>query len=561
MALTDITLTNPSQKRPAFPDIGRARIAALVLLVFSVLTFLPGIGSIPPLDRDEPRFTQASRQMLDTGDFVDIRFQDEARHKKPAGIYWLHSAAVGAIGGDRTQIWKYRMVSLLGAVLSVLLTFWMARAFLPTEQAFFTGLVFASTTLLGVEAHIAKTDASLLACIVAAQAILARLWVKDRPAGLVMPLVFWACIGFGVLIKGPIILLVCGGTIAALSIWDRNISWLRRLRPLAGVLVMLLIAAPWYVAIGMRTEGAFFAEAVGKDFLGKIATGQESHGAPPGLHLLVMFGTFWPASAFLVAHLPSLRAALARPAVKFALCWALPTWLVFELTATKLPHYVLPVFPALAMLSVALFGEAARRPLNKWLQRGAAGWLALVPVAILAGSIVVPLLLNNAIVWPAVILLAGAGGTGFLAAASLIRSEVRKSVVLASMTAMLISYGAYGLALPQLPALWISSGIVDGAKLGSKCDDPRLVSVGWREPSLVFLAGTETALRGVNGAFEELKSGDCIVLAVEQRHENAFAEKSAQDGISFARIGVVDGFALNGGDVISIALYQKTGSL
>jgi len=499
--------------------------------------------------------------MLDTGDFVDIRFQDEARHKKPAGIYWLQSASVGLIGGDRTEIWKYRMVSLFGAVLSVLLTFWMARTFLSTEQAFFTALLFASTILLGVEAHIAKTDASLLACIVAAQAILAKLWANERAPDRVMPLVFWACIGIGILIKGPIILLVCGGTAAALSLWDRNISWLRRARPFVGILVMLLIAVPWYTAIGMRTDGAFFAEAVGKDFLGKIATGQESHGAPPGLHLLVMFGTFWPASAFLFAHLAGLRAALARPAVKFALCWAVPTWLVFELTATKLPHYVLPVFPALAMLSVALFREAAGRPLNKWLKRAAAGWLALVPIAILAGSVVVPLLLKNVIIWPAVILLAGAGGTGVLAARFLLQAEVRKSVVLASTTTLLISFGAYGLALPQLPALWVSSGIVEGAKRGSKCDGPRLVSVGWREPSLVFLGGTETALRGVNGAFEELKSGDCIVLAIEQRHDTAFAEKTSQEGISFTRIGVVDGFALNGGDVISIALYQKTGPL
>lgn len=554
-------MTNPSQNRPTFPDIGRVRIATLILLVFSVLVFLPGIGSIPPLDRDEPRFTQASRQMLDTGDFVDIRFQDEARHKKPAGIYWLHSATVGLIGGERSQIWKYRMVSLLGATLSVLLTFWMARAFLSTEQAFFAALLLASTILLGVEAHIAKTDASLLASIVAAQAILARLWIDERSPGLAVPLGFWACLGIGILIKGPIILLVCGGTMAALSLWDRNISWLRRTRPLLGVFVLTLIAAPWYVAIGVRTDGAFYAEAIGKDFLGKIATGQESHGAPPGLHLLVMLGTFWPASAFLVAHLPSLRATLALPAVKFALCWALPTWLVFELTATKLPHYVLPVFPALAMLSIALFDQAARRSLNKWLARGAAGWLALVPIAILAGSVVVPLLLNNAIVWPAVILLAGAGGTGILAAASLMQHAVRKSVVLASMTVVLISYGAYGLALPQLPALWISSGIVDGAKQGSKCDDPRLVSVGWREPSLVFLAGTDTALRAVSGVFEELKSGDCMVIAVEQRHMAEFTEMSTKYEISFVRIGVVDGFALNGGDVISIALYQKTGPL
>src|SRR5258708_505866 len=87
-----------------------ALLAALCLLLY-----LPGIASIPPLDRDEARFAQATRQMLETGDFLRIRFQDQARNKKPAGIYWLQAAAVAVFSTPAsTAIWPYRLPTRRG---------------------------------------------------------------------------------------------------------------------------------------------------------------------------------------------------------------------------------------------------------------------------------------------------------------------------------------------------------------------------------------------------------------------------------------------------------------
>src|SRR5438309_10281887 len=101
--------------------------ALLAALCFAL--YLPGIAAIPPLDRDEARFAQASRQMLETGDFLRIRFQDEARNKKPAGIYWLQVAAVAAFSTPASAaIWPYRLPSLLGAMAAVLLTFAIGTA-------------------------------------------------------------------------------------------------------------------------------------------------------------------------------------------------------------------------------------------------------------------------------------------------------------------------------------------------------------------------------------------------------------------------------------------------
>ena len=101
--------------------------AAALLLVVSLLCFLPGFFSIPPVDRDEARFAQATKQMVESGDYIDIRFQDEVRYKKPVGIYWLQAAIVrGAeamgVSEARTRIWLYRIPSLIGAISAVLVS-------------------------------------------------------------------------------------------------------------------------------------------------------------------------------------------------------------------------------------------------------------------------------------------------------------------------------------------------------------------------------------------------------------------------------------------------------
>ena len=160
------------------------RAVALLLLV-ALLSFLPGFFSIPPIDRDEARFAQATKQMVESGDYIDIRFQDEVRYKKPVGIYWLQGAVVKAaraLGFERalTTIWLYRVPSLLGAIGAVLLTYWAALAFVSRRAALLAGLMMASCVLLGIERLIAKTDAMLLLTVVAAMGAMARAYLPDQ---------------------------------------------------------------------------------------------------------------------------------------------------------------------------------------------------------------------------------------------------------------------------------------------------------------------------------------------------------------------------------------------
>src|SRR5205085_6265145 len=135
------------------------------------------------------------------------------------------------------------------------------------------------------------------------------------------------------------------------------------------------------IAIGISSEGAFFKTAIGHSLLGKVATGQQSHGAPPGYYLALFPLTFWPGSLFAALAVPFVWARRREPAVRFCLCWIAPTWVVFELILTKLPHYTLPTYPAIACLAAAglLAPDSERQP--RWavyLMRAFAGiWLVI----------------------------------------------------------------------------------------------------------------------------------------------------------------------------------------
>ncbi|MGB8840049.1 MAG: glycosyltransferase family 39 protein, partial [Aliidongia sp.] len=327
----------------------------VLLLALAMALFLPGIASLPPVDRDEARYIQATRQMLETGDLVQIRYQDEARNKKPVGIYWLQAALVGTLSSaDATEVWPYRLASVLGGIAAVLLTFLFGAEIFDRRTALIGAALLAATANLAYTAHIATTDAVQLACSVAVQGALGAAYLARRRGERLlwwMPAAFWAGLGLGMLVKGPVVPGLAAVTTLALVIADRRAYWLRDLRPLWGVPLALLIVLPWLVLIEVRTGGAFLQDSVGHDFLGKVAGAQEAHGAPPGYYLAFLPITFWPASLFLGAGVVWAWRSWRLPAARLLIAWIVPFWLLLELIPTKLPHYVLPLYPALALLS------------------------------------------------------------------------------------------------------------------------------------------------------------------------------------------------------------------
>ena len=542
-----------------------------LLALLAAALYAPGQVEVPPLDRDEPRFAQASKQMVESGDYVHIAFQDQSRLKKPIGIYWLQSGSATLLADKPTDLWAYRLPSLVGAVLAVVLCAAVGAVLFAGPVGAAAGLLFAPVLLLSVEAHLAKTDAVLLAAILAAQWALARAWMAANPgtargpvpAGTGTALAFWLAIGAGVLVKGPVILMITGLTALALSVWQWRGRWLLALKPLWGVPLALAIIVPWFIAIHFATDGAFWKEALGRDLLSKIGQGQEAHGGPPGLYLGLVFVTFWPAAALLgMAALAAWRGRRA-PAVQFCLAWIIPNWIVFELVATKLPHYVLPLYPALALLAGYMLVRAGQAPAKRWVARlvVAPAWIAMAFAAVLVPvALIGPFFLGGGI---------GNGGgiaaaAAFAALAYVLFRFARNAfsapfpigIVLAAM--LLAYWPAYKQVIPGLTDLWVSSRLADAFathRPAACTGEPVLFTVGYNEPSLIFLAGTGTrAGNAAQAAAFLAEDPACHLAAVDQRDWPAFEQALA--GTAVDEHATVTGLNYSKGRQMLIRLVQ-----
>ena len=538
---------------------------AVLLMVLGLVLYLPGLAALAPMDRDEARYAQATRQMLESGDYIDIRFQDEARYKKPVGIYWLQSISAGWLAGpDHDRIWAYRVPSLLAAIGALLLTAWVGNRLFGATAGALAALMLGCSLLLGVEARTAKTDAALLATVVAAQGVLARLYLdrlKPLPPPFWQVALFWLAQGIGILIKGPFTPLVSGLTVLALWAVDRRIRWARRLQPLVGVAIALVVVVPWLIAIGIASHGEFFSYAIGHELLGKVGQGQESHGGLPGYYLATFWLAFWPFCLPAALAIPWVWRHRHDAEVRFCLAWIVPTWVMFELVVTKLPHYVLPVLPAVALLAARATLERAEAPRDG--RRGigtiavAALFVLLPTLAIAAAPVLAP--------WQAAhsLSVAGIAAAIFLLVAGLLIAAAEllllPRLLLAGAAAAIVGWAlVFAWALPGIEAAWLSPRIVAAARPLVSCSKPAIAAAGYTEPSLVFAAGTDTALGGgALVASRMAENPECTVGVVTDGAEaEAFLAEAARQNFVPVRATELTGFNYSRGQRVTIGLYR-----
>jgi 4-amino-4-deoxy-L-arabinose transferase-like glycosyltransferase len=541
---------------------GRHPLALLALL--GLLLWLPGILTLPATDRDESRFAQSSRQMVESGNWVDIRFGHVPRYKKPVGIYWLQASATEIAGlftgGRDDRIWTYRLPSLLGAIAASRLTVWCGMAVGGAEAAFLAGLLMLGSVLLTAEATIATTDAVLLACVLGVQGVLLRLYraARDPEAPTVSGrLIFlgWAACAAGILVKFPVVPGVAVATVLGLVAWDRAWSWLSGIRLVPGFFLTLVLVSPWLVAITIQSQGAFFEQSLGNDLATKIAGGQESHGAWPGYYLLLSGLSFWPAILFVLPGLALGVARRAEPAIRFLLVWAGSWWLIVEAVPTKLPHYVLPAYPPLAMLAALFLLDS--RPVRLLL---AARWLGIVQFAIgaalfVAAIVLAPFYFGGGANWP---LLAAAGVGAVLALAALILAIRRRQLtaLLLALAAMLVLTPTLTAGIgPRLDQFWISERLKALVAAVSKPGDPPPALAGYQEPSLVFALGADVVLADGAGAADAGARNGGLAL-VEDSEQGAFLARLAELQADAAPVGELSGFNYSRGRKQHVTLYR-----
>jgi 4-amino-4-deoxy-L-arabinose transferase-like glycosyltransferase len=534
-------------------------MAAFIALVAG----LPGLLLLPPIDRDEARYAQATSQMLESGDFVDIRFQDEPRWKKPVGIYWMQAVAVAATGGPQArEIAPYRIPSILGAMLAAAAAAWAGAAMLGGRAGFLGGAMLGATFLLSIEADMAKTDAMLCGVVTLAMAALARIYLAARAGEApIRPhkFLFWLALGLSILIKGPIGLIVVAPAMILLSLWDRNWAWLKRLGWGWGLPLVALIVGPWAIAITVATDGGYWREAIAGDLAPKIAGGHESHGAPPGYYLLLAPLLVFPATLMLPAALSTAWSRRAEPAIRFLVCWLVPAWLVFELTPTKLPHYTLPTFGALALLAAA----ALTRPIGRVSRYVGVGLTLLVGLLLAVGTVwlLTEYGKSTAQTWGALTIVFAA--LAALIGAFLLQQRAAVTAVLVSIAFGVVAHGALTGALRQLRPLIIAprleKTLAEAGLQPRQGRTPGPVAItGFHEPSFVFLTGRDTQLTDGPGAARALAEGRPAI--VEARDAEAFRQAAGALGVTGRSVGVVTGRNYASGDDVSLTVYAPPGA-
>ncbi|MBB5515848.1 4-amino-4-deoxy-L-arabinose transferase-like glycosyltransferase [Rubricella aquisinus] len=528
---------------------------ALVALIATIV-LLPGLAQLPVTDRDEGRYVLASKQMMESGDYIDIRNQDEPRWKKPVGIYWLQVVAAKITGfAEAAPIWVYRLPSFLGIVAASLLTIWAVRPLTGPPGALIAGIVVASAVVSLGEGSIAKTDAALLATCVAMQGALLRAWRSEERQFDRTRALFWIALALGVLIKGPIILLLALGTLGWLCWVERDFDPVRQVMPWPGIALFAVIAAPWFIAIGIVSDGAFYLASVGDDLLGKVGDSSNNHGGPYGYYLMTVWITFWPWAVLALLALPFAWANRDSDAVHFLFGWVVPFWLVFAVTTTKLPHYILPILPAFgALIGLWITSEAPKR---RPVLQGVAALLFLIGGGAVAALVAGGGFLLDGRLDPLGLVLGGVGAALILAAAmALILRAIYGfgALALAAALILLPSITAVTLASPKLD---LSGQIAGGYARYAACTTQPLHTIGYREPSLVFLAGTETTFMAFTDAHLIASAPEGTLFALDTARAGSLMDLETAAGVPMVVLGTYDGINYNRGGETRVLLLAR----
>lgn len=501
----------------------------LLLCFVAASVFFFRLGGTQLWDRDEPRNARCAQEMLERGDWTTPTFNGELRAHKPVLLYWLMMGAYQIFG---VHEFSARFASAALSLGTVLATYLIGQRLFSPRAGFWAGLALATSPLFDMSARAATPDATLIFFMTAGMLTFVLAAFPQRASGAAaspqglgwqnnpsLRLATYVLLGLAMLAKGPVGLLLPLTTIGAFGLamrWRPSVteagrtetlgSWLQMASPrqflatlqemrlISGVALALLIAAPWYIAVGYATDGAFLVEFFGDHNFGRALEAKEGHRGfgPPFYLAVILAGTFpWSVLAAPLAldTFRNLRSASSdRRGLVLALCWIGAYLLVFSVARTKLPSYVTPCYPAVALL-IGLFVE-------RWWQ----GKLSISPGWILASMLALLLVgigLTGGLAWgaqryaPSETWLAGMGalvaafGTGGIAAWFFNRQRTGIGVLVTA--AVVLAVGIHSVLLVRVSDRQQVATILRAASLAD-AGHSRWIAVTGMEPSWLFYA-------------------------------------------------------------------------
>lgn len=385
------------QRNHEFVKIG---IHGVVIVALASVVMFANLGGTRLWDRDEPRNAGCALEMMQRGDWVVPVFNAELRAHKPVLLYWLIISAYNTFGVNE---FAARFWSAALAIGTALATYGMGRRLFNANVGLWAGIVLASSLMYVMAGRIATPDSALIFLSTAATLVYV---LGAFPAdGTYFPrrwatvAAMYGLMGLAVLAKGPVGAVLPSAVIgmfllivrlpdfarpAGMSAWRWwLLSSLRpfapghflrtcwSMRPLTAVAVVLAVAGPWYAWVGWRTDGEFLRVFFWDHNLGRAAHPMEGHAGGPWFYPVAILVGFFPWSVFAAPVIADVTASVRKkaswaPSCLFAVCWIGVYVALFSLARTKLPSYVTPCYPALALLTACF--------IQHWIRDTAAGW-------------------------------------------------------------------------------------------------------------------------------------------------------------------------------------------
>jgi len=503
-----ITLPHPLHikdrfKSISFQDICReSRLFHLgvVTAIWAVL-ILPNLGETSLWDIDEGLNAEAAREMLESGNWIVPTFNYEIRTAKPALLYWMQVFSYQIFGVNE---FAARLPSALGALVVGLLTYGLGRRMFDPLTGLLAAVIVVSSIQVCLLAHAATPDMLFLAATLFTFYLF---WIGYRYDGRLWLVITAFGTSLAVLAKGPVGVVLPTASIVAFLFsrgeLKRYLDW----RAAAGVLLFLAIALPWYVLVGSETRGHFLRGFWWHENVNRFLQPMDNHRGSIFFYPLVFIIGFAPWCVFLIPTAMNGwkeardRANLERLASRFLLFWFAAYILFFSVAATKLPNYILPAYPAFALLTARMLIRWTRGELKlpKWLMPACLASVALVGVLtgaglfIASGEIPLKSLKGNGIAglesWAAIGMFPIAAG--MLAWYWHRHGRRREAIAVVSISAiaylhLLISYPTRIVDSRKAP-----KDLIAAAGLPRPKDEIRIGSLGYFQPSLVFYAQRE----------------------------------------------------------------------